>query len=98
MGVQIICRERLGNLIDGLAFCKRVSNRIEQRKVEQRIEARIDSIKTNTAALKERCMDHVAVFHFADDLEIRKLTFDRVRPIAPERVWNVLPRVHANAV
>src|ERR1700741_2694053 len=43
-------------------------------------------------------MDHVAIFHFTDHLEIRKLALNRFRPIAPERVWHVLPRVHSNTV
>src|ERR1051326_5550270 len=38
IGVEIIFRECLGNLVDRLAFRERVSNRIEEREVEQRIE------------------------------------------------------------
>src|SRR6185369_7301038 len=96
--VEIVFRECLRNLIDWLPFGERVPNRVEQRKVEQRIESGINSVKTNFAALKERCMDHVAVLHFADDSKIRKLAFQRRGPVAPEGIRHVLPCVHANAV
>src|SRR6185295_749719 len=51
--VEIVFRECLRNLIDRFAFGERVSNRVEEREVEQRIESGINSVKPSSAALKE---------------------------------------------
>src|SRR5688500_20336870 len=43
-------------------------------------------------------MDRIFIFHFTDNLEIRKFAPYRGCPVSPEKVWHVLPGIHANTV
>src|SRR6266576_3726767 len=75
-----------------------MSNWIKEWEVEQCVEARVNAVEAHLAALKERRVNDVSIFNFANYNEVRVFAFDRRGPFVPESIGHILPGVHAYSV
>src|ERR1043165_7709242 len=98
VSVEIIFCKSLCDLSQLFAFRESAAQGIEERKVQKRIEGGIYAVEADAPALKERSVDDIAVFDFADDAERWILALNCHSPSRPESVGHVLPGVFADAV
>src|SRR5215813_324610 len=74
-----------------------MTNRVEKRKVQQRVQTGIRAVPNHTS-LKISDVHNIAVLHFTNNCELWKFFFNCCGPLVPERVWYILPGVHSNAI
>ena len=91
--VQTVACERFGEPADRAPLGEGTADGIEEREIEERVDARIDPVPLRDAALMKGDDRRIAVIDLAHDAQGREFPLDRRHPWLPEAARHVGPGI-----